>query len=109
MSIQGILEAFLNGSGLCVEERLNLVEALIEDAELRHSLHEDLLRRLPDFQKLAKRFQRRKSSLQDCYRVYQALEKVPSLIEMLEKHSGPHKPSVASVFITPLTVRRENV
>lgn len=72
--------------------------------EMRQMLYEDLLRRLPDFQKLAKKFQRKKSSLQDCFRVYQAIEKIPQLVELLEKHDGIHRATISEVFVKPLQV-----
>lgn len=50
--------------GYFSDERLDIVEALVEDSIFRHALHEDHLRRLPDFQRLSKKFLRKKATLQ---------------------------------------------
>ncbi len=46
------------------EERQNVVESLMDDTQLRQLLSENHLPRVPDFQRLSKKFQRKKANLQ---------------------------------------------
>ncbi|XP_013173294.1 PREDICTED: DNA mismatch repair protein Msh2 isoform X1 [Papilio xuthus] len=65
-----------------INERLDIVQVLMERSQVRLQLHE-LLRRAPDLQALARRLTRKKASLHDCYRIYQAIERLPSLLQCL--------------------------
>ncbi|RUS68800.1 hypothetical protein EGW08_023438, partial [Elysia chlorotica] len=85
-----------------IEERLNVVEAMLSDSNLRQMLYDDQLRKVPDFQRLAKKFQRKRATLQDCYRVYQALDKIPYLLETLDKYDGIHNQLLAQTFARPI-------
>lgn len=85
------------------------MEALFSDVELRQRLREELLQLMPDFSRLARKLQRGRGSLQDCVRVYQALQLLPTLVSVLEGHSGTHRELLREVFVAPLKVCEECV
>ncbi|KAJ2527784.1 MSH2 protein, partial [Coemansia sp. RSA 1933] len=67
-----------------IEDRLDLVDLFFNDTELRTVLRSTHLRSMPDFKRLATRFQRRTASLQDVVRAYQAVVALPMLVDMLD-------------------------
>uniref|UniRef100_A0A915LRB3 DNA mismatch repair protein MutS core domain-containing protein n=1 Tax=Meloidogyne javanica TaxID=6303 RepID=A0A915LRB3_MELJA len=54
-----------------IEKRLDVVEALCSCPAVRRSLHENLLRRMPDIGLLTRKLEQGKATLSDCYRLYQ--------------------------------------
>eukprot|EP00033_Pygsuia_biforma_P001435 GCRY01001619.1.p1 GENE.GCRY01001619.1~~GCRY01001619.1.p1 ORF type:complete len:982 (-),score=325.54 GCRY01001619.1:227-3022(-) len=53
-----------------INERLDLVEVFVTDVVLRQSLQADVLRRVPDVERLVKKFQLNKATLADVVKVY---------------------------------------
>jgi len=71
-----------------INERLDLVQVMVNSTEMRQMLHEDLLRKFPDFQRLSAKFGSAKVSLQDMYKVYVALSHLLSLVSCLQDFAG---------------------
>ena len=67
-----------------IEKRQNLVEAFINDTELRQSLQEDHLRSIPDLYRLARKFQKKSANLEDVVRMYQVVIRIPGFIKALD-------------------------
>ena len=67
-----------------IERRQQLVEAFINDTELRQTLQEEHLKSIPDLYRLAKKFQRKKANLEDVVRAYQVAIRLPGFIGTFE-------------------------
>ena len=66
-----------------INQRLRLVQAFVDNVELRQSLQEDL-KAIPDLYRLAKRFQRGIANLEDVVRAYQVVIRLPGFIDSLQ-------------------------
>jgi DNA mismatch repair protein MSH2 len=67
-----------------ITKRQQLVEAFVEDTELRQTMQEEHLRSIPDLYRLAKRFQRNLANLEDVVRAYQVVIRLPGFIGTFE-------------------------
>lgn len=67
-----------------IERRQLLVQAFVVDTELRQTLQEEHLRSIPDLYRLAKKFQRKKATLQDVVNAYQVAIRLPGLVGTLD-------------------------
>lgn len=51
-----------------INERLDIVETLVTNTDIRQQLYDQHLRTIPDLQALMRKIQRKRANLQDCYR-----------------------------------------
>jgi len=85
-----------------INERLDVVDAFVNDTSLRTFISQDFLGRVPDFERLVRKFIRKKANLEDCYKIYVAVNKMPKLIEYISDFTGPHKSVLEHLIVEPL-------
>jgi len=71
-----------------IEQRQTLVGVMFQDGLLRQALQEDHLKAMPDLTRISKRFIQGAGSLEDVVRVYQAVVKLPEILEALQNADG---------------------
>ncbi|KAJ9105070.1 hypothetical protein QFC19_003702 [Naganishia cerealis] len=95
-----------------IEKRQDMVETFVEDHNTRRSLQSDCLKPMPDFNRITKRFNRGIASLEDVVRVYQAISKLPQMVQLLE-NAQPRDPQqlelLERTFIIPLREHNQNL
>ncbi|KAL0080459.1 muts domain V-domain-containing protein [Phycomyces blakesleeanus] len=66
--------------------RHDIVQVFYENTELRHILRDEILKLIPDMNRLAKRFQKRSANLEDVYRAYQVVTCLPLFLTCLTNY-----------------------
>ncbi|KAJ1733405.1 MSH2 protein, partial [Coemansia biformis] len=92
-----------------IEERLQLVELFFNDVETREVLRAAHLRSMPDFKRLANRFQRGTATLQDTVRVYQVAIALPMLCDALSGSSADARTLVEKHYLSDLLQITDNL
>jgi len=84
-----------------IDERLDLVDGFFQDINLRQSIQDGPIRRIPDLSRLSKKFHQKRSTLQDCVRVYQSISQLPKLIALFQEYEGEFSNVINDVFTKP--------
>lgn len=91
-----------------IDERLNVVEVFVLDTQLRQALQEECLQYMPDFMYMSKKLLGGKATLQDCVRIYQALQRVPAMLRSIIDYNGNHAALLNTLFVCPLKELNED-
>lgn len=88
-----------------IENRQALLQVFYDDFESRQKVQDDFLKYMPDMLRISKRFQRGVATLEDVVRCYQAVVRVPELIQTLRDVPVPEaadRTLFESTFVSPL-------
>ncbi|KAK0086849.1 hypothetical protein PV325_002411 [Microctonus aethiopoides] len=84
-----------------IKERHDIVEVIVKNSDLRSTITEDYLKRVPDMEQLAKKLLQKKARLVDCYKIYLAVNSLPGLVKALAIDDAPA--ALRVLIIEPLT------
>jgi DNA mismatch repair protein MSH2 len=85
-----------------IENRLDVVEAFFECSSVRQGLREVVLRAMPDLARIIRRLVRGSCNLQDIVVLYQAIAKIPPILEELSQADAKHKNVLSARYVAPL-------
>jgi len=87
-----------------IRKRQDIVGIFTDQMEIRQKLQDDFLKKIPDLNRLAKRFQKKIASLQDVVRLYQVVLSLPSIISTLSSLEGEEELKlIKETFTSKLT------
>lgn len=82
-----------------LNERLEAVETFVNDLELRNTVYDVFLRRMPDLLVLSKRVIKKNAKLQHCFKIYQTINEIPHIVRVLrEANNG----ALNDMIVSPL-------
>ena len=87
-------------------ERLDIVEFLVENLNVRKTLHDSSLRRIPDFESIAIRICDKRAQLQDLYKAYLGVREVKVLNTLLAENANP---IIKESFVVPMAKKIEKM
>lgn len=82
-----------------IKDRHDIVECFVDSATVRSELHDIHMKRLPDILIVVKKLLRKKASLQDIFRLYQVVLRMPKIIRLLETLENP---TVRNIITDPM-------
>ncbi|XP_008785817.2 DNA mismatch repair protein MSH2 [Phoenix dactylifera] len=81
--------------------RLDLVQAFVEDAELRQGLRLHL-KRISDIERLTHNVKKKTANLQPVIKLYQSSIRLPHIKDVLERYEGKFSPLIRKKYLEPL-------
>ena len=87
-------------------ERLDIVEYFVENLNVRKTLHDSSLRRIPDFESIAIRICDRRAQLQDLYKASLGVREVKQLTKLLADNANP---IIREYFVVSLAKKVEKM
>ncbi|VDO22575.1 unnamed protein product [Haemonchus placei] len=88
-----------------ITERQDVIESLVLNSDVRRTLNDMLLPKVPDSSQLARKLVLSKAKLQDCYRVYQLamlLRHFETALRDLYDNDEKNAPAVKDVMLEPI-------
>ncbi|KAK9669035.1 hypothetical protein RND81_13G104100 [Saponaria officinalis] len=86
-----------------INSRLDLVQAFVEDIELRQDLRQHL-KRISDMERLARFIQRKRANLHQVVKLYQSSIRLPYIKGALERYDGQFSALIRERFLEPLEI-----
>ena len=81
-----------------------MVEFFIRNSDIRGDLSEVYLKKVPDLSRIYKKFQTKRATLQDCYRIYQTLTILPKFKNCMNTNESEECGAIKRYFSDKLSV-----